>query len=671
MREVTSSQRLTSSALTTIMLGLAMVFSIAIMCEQVSSDSAHCELWSWIRVGALSLRVGYLVDPLSSIMVVLVTTVGVMVMVYTYGYMCHDQGYVRFFAYLSLFTASMLALALSPNLVQVYVFWELVGMCSYLLIGFWFTRASASYASQKAFVLNRVGDFGLLLGILGLYSLTGSVDFTTVGEAMHAVLVEDPRQGTFANVCCILLFVGPIAKSAQFPLHVWLPDAMEGPTPISALIHAATMVAAGVFLTARLLPLFQQFPIVMDSVAWIGGLTAFLGATIALAQTDLKKGLAYSTMSQLGYMMLALGIGSYQAGLFHLVTHAYSKALLFLCAGSVIHGMESVVGYSPSKNQDLNHMGGIRTYMPITSMAFLLGTLSLCGIPPLSCFWSKDQILADAWQRLPVLGWIAWVTAGLTAFYMFRMYLVTFEGTLRGATMDQHHSAFMLEQNKLNHSVHGTHVHENHSLHQGDVYPSESDATMIAPLLLLTIPTTFLGLIGAPSSSGFANSDLFSVWLHIQPLASDPLLKQNWIEFAITAFPSVSIALIGILFAWLLYGPHTYKSRSTTKSIDPIGTGRGGWLINSVYHWSLNRAYIDQLYNNTFVSLTRSVANLLCALDQWIMDGAVNLSGLLTLLSGESARYGEGGRATSYLFVLITGFISLLSVSMLSAVSHW
>jgi NAD(P)H-quinone oxidoreductase subunit 5 len=343
----------------------------------------------------------------------------------------------------------------------MYVFWELVSVCSYLLIGFWFSRASAAYASQKAFVTNRVGDFALLLGILGAYWLSGSFEFDTISEVMHQSIVNNPGRALFANLCCILLFFGPIAKSAQFPLHVWLPDAMEGPTPISALIHAATMVAAGVFLTARLLPLFQQFPFVMNLIAWIGGITALLGATIALAQTDLKKGLAYSTMSQLGYMILALGIGSYQAGLFHLVTHAYSKALLFLCAGSVIHGMESVVGYMPKKSQDINHMGGIRAYMPMTSTAFLLGTLSLCGIPPFACFWSKDEILANAWQRLPILGWIAWLTAGLTAFYMCRMYLVTFEGRFKGSLACVIASDLITGSDTLNNSLHD--LDEEHS----------------------------------------------------------------------------------------------------------------------------------------------------------------------------------------------------------------
>ena len=309
-RYATNSQRLGSAILSIGALFITMLMSIRVLWEQVVGNSSYRQLVSWINIDTVLFEIGCFVDPLSAIMLVLVTTVAVLVMIYTHGYMSHDQGYVRFFAYLSLFTASMLGLVLSPNLVQVYVFWELVGMCSYLLIGFWFTRPSAAYACQKAFVTNRVGDFGLLLGILALYWLTGSLEFDVIAQRTHQVLIENSVNPLFITIACLLLFLGPIAKSAQFPLHVWLPDAMEGPTPISALIHAATMVAAGVYLVARLLPLFQEVPLVMDIIAWTGAVTAVLGATVALAQTDLKKALAYSTMSQLGYMILALGVGS-------------------------------------------------------------------------------------------------------------------------------------------------------------------------------------------------------------------------------------------------------------------------------------------------------------------------------------------------------------------------
>nr|YP_010593722.1 NADH-plastoquinone oxidoreductase subunit 5 [Elatostema salvinioides]WAJ54399.1 NADH-plastoquinone oxidoreductase subunit 5 [Elatostema salvinioides] len=416
--------------LSILFLSIVMIFSTYLSIQQKNNPSIYLSIWSWIINNDFSLEFGYLVDPLSSIMLILITTVGIMVLIYSDNYLSHDQGYLRFFAYMSFFNMSMLGLVTSSNLIQIYFFWELVGMCSYLLIGFWFTRPIASNACQKAFVTNRVGDFGLLLGILGFYWITGSLEFRDLFEIFNNLVYTNEINFLFSTLCAFLLFVGSIAKSAQFPLHVWLPDAMEGPTPISALIHAATMVAAGIFLVARLLPLLIVLPSIMNLIALIGIITLLLGATLALAQKDIKRGLAYSTMSQLGYMMLALGMGSYRAALFHLITHAYSKALLFLGSGSIIHSMETIVGYSPDKTQNLVLMGGLRKQVPVTKISFLVGTLSLCGIPPLACFWSKDEILNDSWLYSPIFAIIACSTAGLTAFYMFRIYLLTFEGHL-------------------------------------------------------------------------------------------------------------------------------------------------------------------------------------------------------------------------------------------------
>nr|YP_009409940.1 NADH dehydrogenase subunit 5 [Cressa cretica]ASJ65114.1 NADH dehydrogenase subunit 5 [Cressa cretica] len=413
-----------------LLLSIVMGFSIYLSIQQINKGSIYQYVWSWILNNDFSLEFGYLIDPLTSIMSILITTVGIMVLIYSDSYMAHDQGYLRFFAYMSFFSVAMLGLVTSSNLIQIYLFWELVGLCSYLLIGFWFTRPGAANACQKAFVTNRVGDFGLLLGILGFYWITGSFEFRELFEILNNLISSNQVNFLFLTLCAALLFVGAIAKSAQFPLHVWLPDAMEGPTPISALIHAATMVAAGIFLVARLLPLFIVIPYIMSFISLIGIMTVFLGATLALAQQDIKRCLAYSTMSQLGYMMLALGMGSYRSALFHLITHAYSKALLFLGSGSVIYSMETIVGYSPDKSQNMVLMGGFRKHVPITKGAFLLGTLSLCGIPPLACFWSKDEILHDSWLYSPIVALIAWAAAGLTAFYMFRIYLLTFEGHL-------------------------------------------------------------------------------------------------------------------------------------------------------------------------------------------------------------------------------------------------
>ncbi|MGA1624280.1 MAG: NADH-quinone oxidoreductase subunit L, partial [Prochlorothrix sp.] len=325
------------------LLGVAVVLSAALFWSQFQGHEPYVRMVEWASAGDFHLTMGYTIDHLTTLMLVVVTTVALLVMIYTDGYMSHDPGYVRFYAYLSLFSSSMLGLVLSPNLVQIYIFWELVGMCSYLLVGFWFDRKSAADACQKAFVTNRVGDFGLLLGMLGLYWATGSFEFEVMGERLQTLIESGVISSGLATLFGVLVFLGPVAKSAQFPLHVWLPDAMEGPTPISALIHAATMVAAGVFLVARMFPVFEHLPMVMETIALVGAFTAFMGASIAITQNDIKKGLAYSTISQLGYMIMAMGVGAYSAGLFHLMTHAYFKAMLFLCSGSVIHGMEAVV----------------------------------------------------------------------------------------------------------------------------------------------------------------------------------------------------------------------------------------------------------------------------------------------------------------------------------------
>jgi len=401
--EVTNRLRQVNAVLIISTLGASMVLSFALLWSQINGHAPYNQMIDWASAGNFHLKMGYTIDHLSALMSVIVTTVAFLVMIYTDGYMAHDPGYVRFYAYLSIFSSSMLGLVISPNLVQIYVFWELVGMCSYLLVGFWFTRPAAAEACQKAFVTNRVGDFGLLLGMLGLFWATGSFEFDIMGERLEELVSSGAIAGSLAALFAVLVFLGPVAKSAQFPLHVWLPDAMEGPTPISALIHAATMVAAGVFLIARMYPVFEPIPTAMTVIAWTGAFTAFLGASIALTQNDIKKGLAYSTISQLGYMVMAMGIGAYSAGLFHLMTHAYFKAMLFLGSGSVIHGMEDVVGHEPVLAQDMRMMGGLRKYMPITALTFLVGTLAICGIPPFAGFWSKDEILGLAFEANPVL----------------------------------------------------------------------------------------------------------------------------------------------------------------------------------------------------------------------------------------------------------------------------
>lgn len=670
-------------------LSIAMIFSFNILWQQINDNTIYRYLWSWIFDKQIDFKIGFLIDPLTSIMLVLITSVGVLVMIYSDSYMSHDQGYVRFFAYLSLFTASMLGSVLSPNLIQIYIFWELVGMCSYLLIGFWFTRPSAANACQKAFITNRIGDFGLLLGILGFHWITGSFEFEIVFQRFNELLINNEINFYFANLCALLLFLGPIAKSAQFPLHVWLPDAMEGPTPISALIHAATMVAAGIFLIVRLFPLFQALPYIMNIISWIGAITALLGATIALAQKDIKKSLAYSTMSQLGYMMLALGIGSYQAGLFHLITHAYSKALLFPGSGSVIHSMESIVGYSPNKCQNMAFMGGLRKYMPITGITFLIGTFSLCGIPPFACFWSKDEIITDSWLYFSSLGWISWITAGLTAFYMFRIYFLTLEGHLRANSnrvfliyptliwgdlksdnikleFISKEKNFILNESDKFFDINGNENKKENLIFFSDVekyvFPKEADNKMLFSLLVLTLPTLFIGFLGAPFPQGKLGSDLLSQWLYPMLMLKNSyeITVGNWSEFGLNAINSLSIVFNGIFVAFILYGPVSFLPQNLEKKFEFSLEKNFNLFFSFIYNWSYFRGYIDGYYEIIFVKGIRLLAQSILFIDEWIIDATVNGFSILTSFGGESTKYLEGGRISSYLFGLIFSMILLL-----------
>ena len=472
-------------------VGGSAALSYGVLLEQLNGAAPYEQLFTWASAGTFNLQMGFCVDPLGAVMLALVTTIALLVMVYSHGYMAHDKGYVRFFTYLALFSSSMLGLIVSPNLLEIYVFWELVGMCSYLLVGFWYDRDGAAHAAQKAFVVNRVGDFGLLLGILGLFWATGTFDFEGMATGLSTAMADGQVAGWAAVALCLFVFMGPMAKSAQFPLHVWLPDAMEGPTPISALIHAATMVAAGVFLVARLEPLYNLFPQVLTVIAVVGTITCFLGASIALTQMDLKKGLAYSTVSQLGYMMLAMGCGAPVAGMFHLVTHAFFKAMLFLDSGSVIHAMEEVVGHEPVLAQDMRLMGGLRKKMPITASTFFIGCVAISGIPPLAGFWSKDEILGQAFGSFPLLWAVGFLTAGMTAFYMFRLYFLTFEGEFRG-TDSAVQQQLLAAAGKGDETVHG---------HASS--PHESAWPMTVPLMVLAVPSVLIGLLGTPWNNRF------------------------------------------------------------------------------------------------------------------------------------------------------------------------
>ena len=650
--EVTNRLRQLNAVFIVSLLSGAMALSIALLVSQIKGHPTYTYTFEWAAAGNFHLNMGYTIDHLTALMLVIVTTVALLVMVYTDGYMAHDPGYVRFYAYLSLFSSSMLGLVVSPNLVQVYIFWELVGMCSYLLVGFWYDRKPAAEAAQKAFVVNRVGDFGLLLGILGLYWATGSFEFEIMGDRLHSLVESGSISNFLAIVLAILVFLGPAAKSAQFPLHVWLPDAMEGPTPISALIHAATMVAAGVFLIARMYPVFEGVPAAMNVIAYTGAFTAFLGATIAITQNDIKKGLAYSTISQLGYMVMALGIGAYSAGLFHLMTHAYFKAMLFLGSGSVIHGMESVVGHDPALAQDMRTMGGLRKYMPFTAITFLIGCLAISGVPPFAGFWSKDEILGQAFAANPLLWAIGWLTAGITAFYMFRMYFSTFEGSFRGNdeqikhklqaganTLTPNFGPGAMDTRELAAVSHDTH-------HSSS--PHESPWTMTLPLVVLAIPSMLIGLVGTP----YAN--YFEEFIH-PPSESAIAIAQkaaefNQSEFFVMAGSSVGISLIGITLASLMY---------LWGKIDPSAIAQ---KFPSLYALSLNKWYFDQIYDRVFVQGLRRLARQVMEVDFRVVDGAVNLTGFFTLVSGEGLKYLESGRAQFYALIIFAAVLGLVVV---------
>nr|YP_010238729.1 NADH dehydrogenase subunit 5 [Marathrum utile]UCU20329.1 NADH dehydrogenase subunit 5 [Marathrum utile] len=692
-------------------LGLSVLLSffISLLIQQINNNFINQYLYSWTITNDFSLEFGFLIDSLSCILSILISTVGIFVLFYSDNYMSHDQGYLRFFAYMSFFTISMLGLVTSSNLIQIYVFWELIGMCSYLLIGFWFTRPNASNACQKAFVTNRVGDFGLLLGILGFYWLTGSFEFKDLFSIINDLLYTNNVTVLFVFFCSFCIFSGALAKSAQFPLHIWLPDAMEGPTPISALIHAATLVAAGIFLVARLFPLFLVIPYIMKFIALIGLITILLGATLALAQTDIKRSLAYSTMSQLGYMMLALGIGSYQAALFHLITHAYSKALLFLGSGSIIHSMETLVGYSPDKSQNMSLMGGLIKHIPITRTTFLLGTLSLCGIPPLACFWSKDTILAAIWEYSPLFAILACFTAGLTAFYMVRLYLLTFEGhfnynfqNYNGKTNTVFYSislwgkenksilkkisilpfSFLILKKNKESSIFPIKTNQSDNNLKYCVrpfvninifpsktffsYPHESDNTMLFPMIFLVLFTLFIGVIGI----SFNQFNIFSELNILSKLcipSLNHLIKDSvdFFEFLIESTFSVFIAFFGILIACFLYNPpySSFQNFNLCNSFPKKTSTRyfSDKLGNSIYNWSFNRGYIDMLYNKLLYTNLKKLAEGIFSFDKRIIDGIINEIGIITLFLGESVKYLGGGRISSYL-LFYTFFVCIFLI---------
>ena len=634
-KKINNSREIVSVGLISF-VGISAVISYKALIEQVNGYQPVEKLFVWANAGDFTIPMGFVLDPLGSVMLALVTTITLLVMIYSHGYMAHDKGYVRFFTYLALFSSSMMGLIVSPNLLEIYVFWELVGMCSYLLVGFWYDRDGAAHAAQKAFVVNRVGDFGLLLGILGLFWATNSFDFNEIALGISQSISDNSIPIWAALLLCFLVFLGPMAKSAQFPLHVWLPDAMEGPTPISALIHAATMVAAGIFLVARLQPLYSIFPSIQFIIALVGTITCFLGASIALTQMDLKKGLAYSTVSQLGYMMLAMGCGAPVAGIFHLVTHACFKAMLFLGSGSVIHAMEEVVGHQPVLAQDMRLMGGLRKKMPYTSATFLIGCVAISGIPPLAGFWSKDEILGNAFVTFPAFWFIGFLTAGMTAFYMFRLYFLTFEGDFRGENKELQKE--LLVASKLNLDE------EEHEEHEEHGYIHESPWSMTFPLVFLAVPSVIIGFMGIPWDSKIANL--------LDPEEAEIAAKSFELkEFLPLAIASVLIASTGIIIAYQAY--FRKKINLSILFAEKFPT---------INQFLSNKWYLDDINEKLFVKGSRKLAKEVLEVDSKVVDGVVNLTGLVTLGSGEGLKYFETGKAQFYALIVFGGVILLVAI---------
>ena len=634
-KKINNSREIVSVGLISF-VGISAVISYKALIEQVNGYQSVEKLFVWANAGDFTIPMGFVLDPLGSVMLALVTTITLLVMIYSHGYMAHDKGYVRFFTYLALFSSSMMGLIVSPNLLEIYVFWELVGMCSYLLVGFWYDRDGAAHAAQKAFVVNRVGDFGLLLGILGLFWATNSFDFNEIATGISQSISDHSIPIWAALLLCFLVFLGPMAKSAQFPLHVWLPDAMEGPTPISALIHAATMVAAGIFLVARLQPLYSIFPSIQFIIALVGTITCFLGASIALTQMDLKKGLAYSTVSQLGYMMLAMGCGAPVAGIFHLVTHACFKAMLFLGSGSVIHAMEEVVGHQPVLAQDMRLMGGLRKKMPYTSTTFLIGCIAISGIPPLAGFWSKDEILGNAFISFPAFWFVGLLTAGMTAFYMFRLYFLTFEGDFRGENKELQKE--LLIASKTNLDEENEEEHEEH----GSIH--ESPWSMTFPLVFLAVPSVIIGFMGLPWDSKIANL--------LDPEEAETAAKAFELnEFLPLAIASVLIASAGIIIAYQAYFVKKINLSVLFAEKFP-----------SINRFLSNKWYLDDINEKLFVKGSRKLAKEVLEVDSKVVDGVVNLTGLVTLGSGEGLKYFETGRAQFYALIVFGGVILLVAI---------
>jgi len=574
----------------------------------------------WIRSGSFTVDFAFYLDQLSLVMLLVVTGVGFLIHIYSVGYMWDDPGYYRFFTYLNLFMFFMLTLVLANNYLMMFIGWEGVGLASYLLIGFWFTKDSAASAGKKAFIVNRIGDFGFLIALFLIIQHFHSLNFTGVFEQVKPLGAETAGAG-FLTAIGILLMVGACGKSAQIPLYVWLPDAMEGPTPVSALIHAATMVTAGVYMVSRSHVIFERAPIALTVVAIIGTLTALFAATIGITQTDIKKVLAYSTVSQLGYMFMACGAGAFSAGIFHLMTHAFFKGLLFLGAGSVIHAVGG--------EQDMRKMGGLKTYIPVTFTTMLIATLAIAGIPPLAGFWSKDEILWKAYQANPVYWAVGAITALLTSFYMFRLLFLTFWGDYKGINVDDHGHA------------HATQGHGDH----GHGEPHESPMVMLVPLIILAILSTIGGLVGI--HNGFEHF-LEPVFGSEFPRAiTEGSGNTEWLLMGV----SVLFAFAGLILAYVLYVSKPYLPEKIADA------------LNGFYTTVLNKYYVDEIYAKLFVKplVDGSTSILWQGVDRKVIDDTVNNAADGARHVSDEVRHMQSGNLRSYAGWIAAGAAVLIA----------
>jgi len=585
-------------------IGMSFVQSLMLFIVMLGTDGnvLHDTVYTWMATGAFQVDIAFQVDQLSGLFLLIITGVGFLIHVYSVGYMYEEEGYYRYFSYLNLFIFFMLILVLGDSFLLMFVGWEGVGLCSYLLIGYYFEKHSAAEAAKKAFLFNRVGDFGFLSAVMLIFLTFGSLnfDFVNANAASHL-----QAGGALVTAITLFLFLGATGKSAQIPLYVWLPDAMEGPTPVSALIHAATMVTSGLYMIARLSNVFVLAPFTMNLIAIVGAITALMAATIAITQTDIKRVLAYSTVSQLGYMFLAMGVGAFSAGIFHVMTHAFFKALLFLCSGSVIHAMHH--------EQDMLKMGGLKKKLPVTHATMLIGTLAITGIPFLSGFFSKDEIL---WQAFSSGGFFLWflgfLTAGLTSFYMFRMMYLTFYGESR---VEAHTEA---------------HLHE-------------SPSSMLFPLVVLAVLSALAGLLGVPHVLGFLPNAMEGYFHGF--FADVPAGHGNVVIEIILMVLSVALALGGWQIAHDLYGTNLDKVTEMKKD------------FSKLHAFSLNKWYVDEIYNSAIIQqgkrLSRNV--LWKDVDQNLIDRLVMLSSDIAHYTGGSLRNVQTGVVQHYAVIFSAG----------------